>query len=103
MVLGSWRVNIIWKLLQNDSVVFLESLEIDSESFLNVKVYFLDIVLILNLYFSRFQNSDVISQHLLINLGLGPLLKCAPGHDSMEDFSIIKNYWLKSGVVDKQN
>ena len=43
------------------------------------------------------------SQHLVINPGQGPLLKCAPGQDSIKDSSIIKSYWLKSGVMDKQN
>ena len=43
--------------------------------------------------------SSVKFRHLLINLGLGPPLKCSPGHDSMEDFSIIKSYRLKSRVT----
>ena len=43
------------------------------------------------------------SRHLLINPGLGPVLKCAPGLGSMEDFSIIQSYWPKTGVVDFQN
>ena len=63
------------------------------------KMYFL----IWNSYFTNFENSEVISQHLLINLDLGPTLKCAPGHDSIEDSSIIKSYWLKSGVADSEN
>ena len=92
MVLGSWRLNIIWKLPWNDSGVILEILEIDSGSFFNVKVCFLNIFLDLKLIFSKFENSEVISQHLLINLDLGPTLKCAPGHDSIEDSSIIKSY-----------
>ena len=58
--------------------------------------------LIWNSYFAKCENSEVISQHLLINLDLGPSLKCAPGHESIEDFSIIKSYWLKIGVVDFQ-
>ena len=45
MVSGSLRVNIIWKLLQSDSGVIFELLEIDSASFLNVKVHFLNIFL----------------------------------------------------------
>ena len=92
MVLGSWRLNIIWKLLWNDSGVILEILEIDSGSFFNVKVNVLNICLDLKLIFSKFENSEVISQHLLINPGLGPPLKCAPGHDSVEDSSIIESY-----------
>ena len=43
------------------------------------------------------------SQHLGMNPGQGPALKCAPGHDSIKDSSIIKSYCLKSGVMDKQN
>ena len=39
------------------------------------------------------------SQHLVINLDQGPHLKCAPGHDSIEDSSIMKSYCLKSGIV----
>ena len=92
MFFGSWRLNIIWKLLRNDSGVILEILEIDSGSFFDVKVYFMNIFLDLKLIFSKFENSEVISQHILINLDLGPTLKCAPGHDSIEDSSIIKSY-----------
>ena len=54
MVLGSWRQNIVWKLLQNDSGVILEILEIDSGSFFNVKVHFLNIFLDLKLIFYKF-------------------------------------------------
>ena len=32
----------------------------------------------------------------------GPASTCAPGHESMEDFSIIRSYRLKSGVMDFQ-
>ena len=92
MVLGSGRLNIIWKLLRNDSGVILKLLEIGSGSFFNVKIHNLNIFLDLKLIFYKFENSEVISQHLLINLGLGPLLKCAPGHESMEDSNIIKSY-----------
>ena len=53
MVLGSWRQNIIWKLLRNDSGVILEILEIDPDSFFNVKVYFLNIFLDLKLIFYK--------------------------------------------------
>ena len=49
------------------------------------------------------QDPSFKSQHLVINPGQGPPLKCAPGHESMEDFNIIKSYWLKHGVVDFQN
>ena len=43
------------------------------------------------------------SQHLVINLDQGPLLKCAPGHHSMFPSIIIKSYYLKSGVMQNQN
>ena len=92
MVLRPRRVDIIWKLLQNDSEVILEILEIVSGSFFNVKVQFLNIFLDVKLIFPKIENSEVISRHLLINLGLGPPLKCAPGHDSMEDSTFIKSY-----------
>ena len=42
--------------------------------------------------FYKNEDYEVISQHLLINLDLGPTLKCAPGHDGMEDSNIIKSY-----------
>ena len=43
------------------------------------------------------------SHHLVINPDPGPVLKCAPGHDSIKDSSIIKSYWLKVGLVRFQN
>ena len=51
------------------------------------------------------KNSNLIFkyQHLVMNPGQGPALKCAPGHDSIKDSSIVKSYCLKSGVMDKQN
>ena len=51
------------------------------------------------------KNSNLIfkSQHLVMNPGQGPTLKCAPGHDSIKDSSIIKSHCLKSGVMDFQN
>ena len=78
-------------------------LELDLGSFFNVKVYLFNIFLNLKPIFYNIWVSEVISQHLLINLDLGPTLKCAPGHDSIEDSSIIKSYWLKSGVADSEN
>ena len=48
-------------------------------------------------------NFNFESRHLETNPGQGPVLKCAPGHKSMEDFNIIKSYWPKSGVVQIQN
>ena len=92
MVSGLRRVNIIWKLLRNDSGVILEILEIDSGTFFSAKVSFLNIFLHLKLIFSKCDNFEVISQHLLINIDMGPTSKCAPGHDSIEDSSMIKSY-----------
>ena len=43
MVLGLRRVNIIWKLVGNDSGVILELLEIDPEQIFNRKVHIWDI------------------------------------------------------------
>ena len=53
MVWGSWRLNIIWKLLRNNSGVLLEILEIDSGLFFNVKVYFLNIFCDLKFIFRK--------------------------------------------------
>ena len=103
MVLGSLRANIIWKLVWNDSGVILKLLEIDPESFFDVKVCILSISPDINSQNEKNSKSNFKSQHLVINPGQGPPLKCAPGHESMEDFNIIKSYWLKSGVVQIQN
>ena len=67
------------------------------------KYMFWTYFLISNSYFTNFENYEVISQHLLVNIDLGPTLKCAPGHDSIEDSSMIKSYWLRSGVADSEN
>ena len=48
MVSGSWRVNVIWKLLQNYAKFILELLEIDSGSFSNQKVHIGNIFLYTN-------------------------------------------------------
>ena len=53
MVLGSGRLNIIWKLLRNDSGVILKLLEMDSGSFFNVKIHNLNIFLDLKLIFYK--------------------------------------------------
>ena len=73
----------------------------DLEPFFDQKVNILNISLDIN----NCKNSNLIfkSQHLVMNPGQGPALKCAPGHDSIKDSSIIKSYWSKSGVMDKQN
>ena len=46
---------------------------------------------------------ELISHHLPIHIDLGPALKCAPGHKSMEDFSIINSYRFKSGLARSEN
>ena len=48
MDFGPWRQNNIWKLLQNDSGVILESLEINLERFSDQKVNIWNIVLYIN-------------------------------------------------------
>ena len=100
---GSLRANIIWKLVWNDSEVILNLLEIDPESFFNVKVYILSISPDINSQNEKNSKSNFKSQRLVINPGQGPPLKCAPGHESMEDFNIIKSYWPNSGAVQIQN
>ena len=100
MVLGSWRVNFIWKIVWNDSGAILELLEIDTEHASNVKVHMLTISPTINS--QNNYNSKFISrfQHLVTNVDQGPHLKFAPGHESMEDSDIIRNCLLKSGSVD---
>ena len=75
----------------------------DLEPFFDQKVDILNISLDIN--YENCKNSNLIfkSQHLVMNPGQGPALKCAPGHDSIKDSSIIKSYCLKRGVMDKQN
>ena len=46
--------------------------------------------LIVNFRNDEISNWSVKSHHLVINLGLGPTLKCAPGRDSIKDSNIIK-------------
>ena len=92
MFLGSWQANIIWKMLRNDSGVILELLEIDLEHFFTQKVNILKIVL--DIHSENGKNSNLMfkSQHLVMNPGQGPCLKCVPGHDSIKDSNIIKSY-----------
>ena len=59
--------------------------------------------LIFNLFDLKFWTSKLKSQHLVINLDQGPVLKCAPGHKSMNASIMIKSYSLKSGVMQNQN
>ena len=59
--------------------------------------------MIWNLHFTIIVLPEVISQHILKNQGPGPPSKCAPGYDSVDDCSIIKSYWLKSGVMQNKN
>ena len=72
-----------WKLNQNNLRI-INSLDINSQN-------------------KKTQNPNFKSQHLATNPSPGPSLKCAPGHESIEDSIIIKSYWLKSGVVQNQN
>ena len=51
-----------------------------------------DIVPEINSQNEKNQNLISKSQHLVMNPAQGPHLKCAPGHKSMEDSSIIKSY-----------
>ena len=46
--------------------------------------------------------SKLKSKHLVINPDLGPTFKCAPGHKSMEDCSLMKKCSLKHGVADSE-
>ena len=91
MVLGLRRVNIIWKLLRNCSGFILELLEIDLEQFFNQKVNIL--IIFLHINSENLKKSSLIfnSQHLVMNPGQGPAIKCAPGHKSIEDSNIIKS------------
>ena len=98
-VLGSRRANIIWNLLRNGSGLILESLGIDSGSFFIVQVTILNMSLFINSEHEKMSLSNFKSHHLVINPDLGPPSKCDPGHDSIEDSSIIKSYWLKVGLV----
>ena len=85
--------------------VILKLLEIDPEHFFNVKLYSLNISLHINSQNPKWEKnskSNFKSQHLVINLDLGPTLKCAPGHNSIKDSSIIKSYCLKNGVMDSE-
>ena len=56
---------------------------------------------------SRPKRSDLKRRTVCIitvrNPGQGPALKCAPGHDSIKDSSIIKKHWLKIEVMDNKH
>ncbi len=75
----------------------------DLEPFFDQKVNILNISLDINYENCKSSNLIFKSQHLVMNPGQGPALKCAPGHDSIKDSSVIKSYCLKRGVMDKQN
>ena len=90
--LASLRVNIIWKLLRNDSGVSSILLEIDLASFFNVKLDILNIYLHSNSPNENIAKFNFKSQHLIINLDQGTPLKGAPGHKSMGDSNIINSY-----------
>ena len=79
-----------------------ELLEIVLEPFSDQKVNVLKISLNVNSESGKNSNLIFKSQHLVMNPGQGPCLKCAPGHDSIKDSSIIKSYCLKRGVMDFQ-
>ena len=78
-------------------------MEIDLEPCFDQNVYIWN--MFLGVFFENDKNSNLIfkSQHLVLNPGQEPALKCAPGHDSIKDSSIIKSYCLKSGFMDKQH
>ena len=105
--LGPWRQNNMWKLLRNDSGVILNYWTLIWNHFSIKKsifgIYIWNMSLDINSKDDNNSNLIFKSQHLVINPGQGPALKCAPGQDSIKDSSIIKSYWLKSGVMDKQN
>ena len=92
MLLGSLGINIICKFVRNDSGSILTLLDIDPESFSDVKVYMLNTYLTKNSHNEKISKYDFKSQHLAINPGPGPPLQSAPGQDDVEDFNIIKNY-----------
>ena len=75
----------IWKSLQNYLEVILNSLEIEAGSFFNVKLYILNISPNMNSKNGENQNLMFKSQHLVMNPGQAPALKCAPGPESMTD------------------
>ena len=81
----------------------MDLLGIHPGPFLGIKVHIWNIFLNINSKNHKNQNLNFKSQHLVINPDQGPPLKCAPGHDSIKDASIIKSYCPKSGVMDKQN
>ena len=106
MDLRPWRQNNIWKLLRNDSGVILDLLEITLERISDQKVNIWNMFLDTNspnCKIAKFQNLVFKSQHLVMNPGQGPCLKCAPGQDSIKDSSIIKSCYLRRRVMAFQN
>ena len=98
-----WRRNIIWKLLRNNFGMIDDLLEIHPEPFLDAKVNIWNTLLNINFPNTENQHLTFKSQHIVINPDQGPPLKCAPGHDSIEDSSIIKIYYLRRRVMAFQN
>ena len=103
MVLGSQSANILWKLLRNGLGLISESFGIDLGSFFIVQVTIFSISLTINSPNEKMSLFNFKSHHLVINPVPGLALKCAPGHDSIKDSSIIKSYWLKVGLVHSEN
>ena len=101
--LGLWRQSNIWRLLLNDSGVILDLLEIDLEQVFKQKVNSFNIYLKTKSENGKHSNLIFKSEHLVTNQAQGPCLKCAPGHDSIEDSSIIKSYCRRRRVLAFQN
>ena len=82
---------------------YFDLLEIDLEPFFDQKSIYLEYAL--GIISENDKNSNLIfkSLHPVMDPGQGPCLKCAPGHDSIKDSSIIKSYCLKSGVMEFQH
>ena len=102
-VLGSWRPNIIWKLLWNDSGMILDLLEIDSEPCFDQEGVFWTFLLTWTQNLRTNEHMISESQHLVMNPAQWSSSECAPGHDSIKDASVIKSYCPKSGVADSEN
>ena len=80
-----------------------KSLEIELEPIFNHKVNILTISLDINSGNDKNSNMIFKSQHLVMNPGQGPLLKRAPGQDSIKDSSIIRSYYRRRRVMAFQN
>ena len=83
--------------------MIFDLLEIVLLPFLSIKVHIWNLSLNMILKKKTKQNLNSKSQNLVINPDQGPALKCAPGHESIKDSSIIKSYRLKIRVMDIQH